>query len=859
MQRLKHTAKLIILGFWLSSGALAQQQPPQNTPSTSQQNTQNTWSIGFFHAPPLGFMNDAGEPDGFIVDLLNRVAEKHQLNIQWQYGDFPQLLDAVKLGAIDILPGLGYSDERARRLIYSEQSFVNVWGQVFLPINSKVETIFDLDGKTIAMLNDGINGENFVKQCRQFEVNCQTLYSNSYDAIFSLLENNQVDAVVANNVYGMYMAQKYPFFASNIMFDPFKVYITQNLETDKTFLNLFDRTLEEWKKNPDSYYYQARQKWLDISPQTTMPQWFYYILFSVLLLTLGALIAAIYYHRKFHHSLAVNVAQKKQLKQIINHMPHLIFVHDERGDVVLLNHSAAEFLGLPMIDNHNLNIYQFLADHSQYKDLIQQSVTLHSVHVEAKVNNTQDQTRHLMISKTPLDGDVQHPNLMLTVAVDMTETRNFEHQIQYLAQHDELTGLANINLMREHLQRGIQQCHDKTCHGALLFVDIDQFKILNEAQGHRFGDVVLKTVAQRLSNLMRTNDLVGRLSSDVFLVHLSNLNANSELAQNKAIKCAELICERISEPIVFNNNTYHVTACIGLSLYPRDGNQVSTLLQRADTALCEAKTRGRSRVRVFQITMEQAVKERHALETDVHHALKNNDIKMVYQPIVTFDDNHCQGWEALTRWQHPHRGLLMPDTFIPIIEQSSLMREFGYWVFEQVCLKIQQHQARHPEQLFYISVNISMSQLKDRHFIDRINQLINHYSIKPGFLEFEMTESIAMYESKQAADMIKQLRLMGIRIAIDDFGTGYSSFTHLKQLPIDKIKIDRSFIEDIPNNKEHVAMVESIIAMARALKLEVVAEGVETKEQFEFLKALDCDYYQGFYFARPAAQLRIKT
>lgn len=860
MQKSRHIPKLLFLGFLVSSLTLAQQDT-----STRQDHSQpippkiknQTWTVGYFHAPPLGFRNDSGQPDGFIIDLLNKIAAENQVNIQWQFAEFPDLMDAVKLGAIDILPGLGYSEERARRLSYSKESFTNVWGQVFLPINSKVETIFDLEGKTIAMLNNGINGENFLKQCRQFEVNCRAIYANSYEEVFGLLQKNKVDAAVANNIYGMYMSQRYPFFASNILFNPFKVYITQYPNSNKAFIMLYDDTIKAWKKDPNSYYYQARQKWLDITPEPSLPRWFYYMLFSVLLVALGALVAAVLYHRKFHNSTAIIVSQKKQLRQIINHMPHLIYVHNDRGDVVLLNHSASEFFGLPTVDSHPLNIYQFLSDNPQYKQLIEHTSAANSVHNEVQVKNTQNQPRDLMVSKTPLSDITGQSNLMLTVAVDMTDIKNFENQIRYLVQHDELTGLANINLIREHLQRGIDQCADNSCHGALLFVDIDQFKTLNDAQGHRFGDVVLNTVAERLSQLIRMNDLVGRLSSDVFIVHLTNLNQDSTLAQNTTVECAELICERVCEPILYEKNTYHVTACIGISLYPRDGRRVSTLLQRSDTALYEAKNRGRSRISVFQSSMEQAVKERHALETDIHQALKNNDIKMLFQPILAADDGVFSGWEALARWQHPQRGLLMPDVFIPIIEQSSLMREFGYWVFEQVCKKIQSHSEDNPDELFFISANLSMSQLKDRHFIDKISQLVNRYNIKPGSLELEMTESIMMYESKQAAESLKQLKLMGIRIAIDDFGTGYSSFTHLKQLPIDKIKIDQSFIEDIPDNKEHVAMIKSIIALARAMHLAVVAEGVETQAQYDLLKSLNCDYYQGFYFAKPASLLKI--
>ncbi len=850
----KRIPKLFIIGFWISSLALAHNlEASQSAPPIKK-----TWTIGYFNAPPLGYQNKSGLPEGMVIDLLNKVANDNQLNITWQYGEFPALMTAIQAGEIDILPGLGYSIERDKFLDFSSQHFANAWGQVFLPTYSKIETIFELDGKTIALLTNGINGENFKQQCQLFEVNCHTVYANTYEEIFELLNQKKVDAVVSNNLVGSSLSYKYKFFDSNILFSPFKIYITQNPNLSKDFMNAFDNSIAEWKKTPNSFYYQTRQKWLGFSGHHPMPQWLFYSLISVLLLTVGALITAFFYRRLSQKTLNAIMIQKKQLNQILNHMPHLIFVNDYRGNLILINHATTDFLGIPLDYTQPHNLYRLVHDYPTLKPLIEHTSAVDSIHHEVIIKNHKNEERTLMVSKTPMLSN--HKNsLLLTVAVDITDSKEFENKIKHMAQHDHLTGLSNINLMREHLQAELKICRHKKCSGALMFIDIDQFKMVNDAQGHRLGDVILKAVATRLADHLRINDMVARLSSDVFILHVTNLNESINIAEQQATEIADLLCERINDPIVYNNKSYYVSAGIGIALYPRDGVRNTLLFQRADTALYEAKCRGRGRVRVFTSDMETAVKERHALENDFQKGLKNNEFQMVYQPIINAADEQICGWEALARWHHPQRGLIMPDVFIPVAEQSALLRTFGYWVIEQVCQKISKQALHAPNTRFFISANLSINQLKDRHFLSKVNDLINTYHVKPGTLEFEITESILMYESKQAADILNQLKLMGIKIAIDDFGTGYSSFSHLRQLPFDKIKIDRSFIEQIPKNTNHVAMVKSIIAMTREMNLEIVAEGIETEAQYKLLKMLKCDYYQGFYFAKPAPQLTMHT
>ncbi|WP_162846898.1 EAL domain-containing protein [Marinicella litoralis] len=806
--------------------------------------------VGYFDTPPLSFINSDGNPDGFIVDLLNEIAGHENFEIIWVHDNFPQLMSKMRNQELDAMVSTAYSDERALFLNYSELNFSNVWGQVFLPKNSNVESVFDLDGKTIALMENDFNGQNFISQCDQFEVECNIVYGKSYQQIYSMLAENQVDAAVSNNLVGAEFQEQFNLLASSIVFNPFKVYISAPKGADTTLIDYYDQYMKAWKEDIGSFYFQTRSKWTDNSPETTIPFWLIYTILGLVLFALVSMVAAILFKRQVKRRVTELTQKEIQLNQIINILPHMIFANDYQGKIILVNEFACRFLGIENQDVEKKNIYSILKSHPRFKNLITYTTSSNPFNTEVEVNDLQGNKLTLMMSKVPYSGRNDTEPAMVTVGFDISQTKQYEEEIEYLANHDSLTGLPNRILLSERLKTSLSRAKQFNHVGAIIYIDLDNFKNINDSQGHKIGDKLIKKVATVIKKCVHPGDTIARQGGDEFVIELPELNNEYHLAEKQAYEVSDLIINQLKKPILIEDKQYNITASVGLVVYPRDGERQSILLQRADTAMNEAKLLGKNRIHVFEKSLETKVIKNHQLENDLRLALQNHEITMVYHPIVDASTLNMVGAEILLRWQHPTEGLIMPTDFIPIAESAQLILEIGYWTIEKACEQILKWQDS-TKANFFIAVNLSVVQIRDKNFLDKITDLIYKYKIPRNFLEFEVTESILLSESERSIEIINQLKLMGIKLSIDDFGTGYSSFDYIRKLPLDKIKVDKSFIQDIPHDSNSVTIVKTILNMANEMNLEVVAEGVETAAQIKFLRKHNCQFFQGFYFSKP--------
>lgn len=418
-------------------------------------------------------------------------------------------------------------------------------------------------------------------------------------------------------------------------------------------------------------------------------------------------------------------------------------------------------------------------------------------------------------------------------------------QLEYLAFNDELSGLANRRFLTEQLEQAILNgLREKNCL-ALMYLDLDDFKRINDSTGHEDGDRLLVEVGQRLKATVRESDIVGRLGGDEFAIILINIQS-----AEKARILAEKIIANIGKPFQLANTEATVGVSIGITLAPQDGTSSGELLRNADLAMYESKRMGRNRLSFYSMTMQQQALSSIRLEEELRQALAKEEFTLMFQPIVALDNGQAVKFEALLRWHQPERGMQHPGSFIELAELTGLIVPIGYWVIEAACRFIQQQMQAGPA-VKPVAVNVSVCQLREAEFANRIESLLNHWKIPPGFLELEITESMFMENVDLAMILINSLKRQGIRISIDDFGTGYSSLSKLRQLPVSALKIDRSFVMDLASSSVDRQMVEAITAMVHKLGLKVVAEGIETEQQMQFLKKIGCDYGQGFLFARP--------
>ena len=432
---------------------------------------------------------------------------------------------------------------------------------------------------------------------------------------------------------------------------------------------------------------------------------------------------------------------------------------------------------------------------------------------------------------------------------DISERKASEQRIHRLAYYDALTHLPNRTLFQDRLHTALQSAERQKGWVVLMFLDLDRFKPINDSLGHAAGDRMLKEMATRLLGCVDDDDTVARMGGDEFTLLLQP-RANREMALNRAIHVAEQILGSLVKPFVLEGREFFVTASIGIALSPQDGNELSQLMKNADTAMYHAKERGKNNFQFYQADMNASALERLELESDLRHALEQDEFVLYYQPQFSGDGKRLTGAEALLRWRHPRRGLVPPGDFIPVLEELGLVVDVGDWVISEACRQLKSwHLAK--VRVPKVSVNISARQFSDGQLGTRIANILKEIGLPPACLELELTESILMREVSEAMQILDGLKNLGLSIAVDDFGTGYSSLNYLKQFPIDVLKIDRTFVDGLPSGEQDAQIARAIIAMAHSLNLAVIAEGVETQEQLDFLREHGCDEVQGYLFGRP--------
>jgi diguanylate cyclase (GGDEF)-like protein/PAS domain S-box-containing protein len=428
---------------------------------------------------------------------------------------------------------------------------------------------------------------------------------------------------------------------------------------------------------------------------------------------------------------------------------------------------------------------------------------------------------------------------------DITARKQTEQHIHHVAQHDVLTGLPNRSLLQDRLSQAVAYSMRCTHPVWVMLIDLDRFKFVNDSMGHKAGDVLLMTVAARLRSALRETDTVARLSGDEFVVILTEHED-----QKLSADIVQRLMDSVAQPVMLGSKEFFVTCSIGVAVYPTDGAPADSLIEHADIAMYRAKKLGRNNFQFYTPAMNDEAMERVRIESALRNALERNEFVLHYQPQVDMASGEIVGMEALLRWQHPEMGMVAPNRFIGVAEETGLIVQIGAWVMRTACLQTRAWQDAGLGQL-RVAVNLSARQFGAVSLVGEISQVLAETGLPAGSLEIELTESLFMSDVTLAVELLHSLKALGVNLSIDDFGTGYSSLSYLSRFPIDVLKIDRSFVAEITRGSNGAPIVASIIALAHNLKLDVIAEGVETEEQLDYLRRHGCDQIQGFYFSRP--------
>lgn len=435
--------------------------------------------------------------------------------------------------------------------------------------------------------------------------------------------------------------------------------------------------------------------------------------------------------------------------------------------------------------------------------------------------------------------------LYSAIFTDITERKSYEERIKHQAYHDMLTGLPNRFLFEDHFATQLAQA--ASCHQtfAVMFIDLDRFKLINDSLGHNVGDLLLKEVANRLKNILRTEDTISRLGGDEFNVLLPKVSNMQEVAT-----VASQIIRSLTEPFTVEGHECFIGASIGISIYPFDGEEVHTLIRNADIAMYRAKELGGSNYQFYTDAMNEMILPRLELENGIRRALARNEFVLYFQPQVDLYTEQLVGVEALIRWNHPDLGLVSPSQFIPIAEEAGMISQIGEWVVREACRQMKVWQGKYSP-CIRVAVNISPFHFLQHDFVSTVTQIVKQSGISPEHLELELTENVFMRNIDMAIEKLNQLKEIGFHLSLDDFGTGYSSLNYLRRFPIHTLKIDQSFLRDIATNPADRAIVAAIINMAHTLQLKVVAEGIENAHHLYCLKEINCDVGQGYHFSKP--------
>ncbi|MFG0214023.1 EAL domain-containing protein [Brevibacillus porteri] len=463
--------------------------------------------------------------------------------------------------------------------------------------------------------------------------------------------------------------------------------------------------------------------------------------------------------------------------------------------------------------------------------------------VECRINTQRNDVIWTESKINPITDEEGNVTKLLLVTRDVTDRKQSEETIHHLAYHDALTDLPNRRMYVQQLSKEMMQAKRFQSNLAVLFLDMDRFKDVNDSFGHDVGDMLLIEASKRLQACLKPGDVVARLGGDEFTIMQNHLQDRSE-----ATALAEQIMNQLQRPFELEGHVFNVSCSIGIALYPQDGDNPEDLLKRADTALYTVKSRGKNGYDFFDPTMEAKSLERILMENEMRKAIEQEQFQIYYQPKIDIVTGSMTGMEALVRWVHPELGIIPPNRFIPIAEETGMILALGEWILKQAC---KQNKIWHDQgYTLKVSVNLSARQIYQKDLVEMIKDILRETNLSPDWLELEITESIFV-KMEEATAVLQQIRDIGIQISIDDFGTGYSSFSYIKSLPVDTIKIDASFIRDIHHNQESQAIVKAIVTIAQSLNMNVIAEGIELHDQVAALKENGCDHGQGYLFSKP--------
>ena len=836
------------LPLWLACGAL------QATMALPAETGQALVRVGVYANAPKIFLSNDGKLTGILGDLLMAMAEREHWRLQPVPCEWQACLQALQDGQIDLMPDVALTEQRAQIFDFHHTPVLLSWSQIYKHKGAPISSIPDLNGKRIAVVAGSVQATFLETLLASFSVKAQLVLVDSFEQGFERVSDGSLDAVAANRFFGDLQAPTYRLEPTAIVFQPAQLFYANGKGRRPELLAAIDQNLKLWQAQSDSPYALALQRWLQAPPQFAMPSYLWWALAALLGALALALVMTLWLRRQVAQKTAHLVASEARLNTILNGVDAYIYIKDPQLRYQYANSKVCELFGQPLAqvigktDSHFFDAAT--ATKLKVNDLrvIERGERVEDEEIDRDIDG---KVTHSFVSvKLPLRDADGHIYALCGISTDITKRKQAEEAIHQLAFYDPLTGLPNRRLLQDRVQQHLGTMA-RTLHGAaLMFIDVDNFKDINDTLGHDMGDMLLRQMAQRMSECIRSQDTLARLGGDEFVVMLVDLSKQPEEAASEAQRVAKKILTRLAEPYVLGHRQHLGSVSIGVAIVDAHAPSREELFKQADLAMYQAKAAGRNALRFFNPTMQAQVVARTSLEADLHWALEHDEFVLYYQPQVN-KDTGITGYEALVRWQHPMRGLVRPNDFVRAAETCGVIVPLGRWILNAACQQLVAWAGQAPQNQWTIAVNVSAQQFRQADFVAQVQAALTHTGADAARLELELTESQLLDDVTSVITKMDALRTLGVRLSLDDFGTGYSSLAMLKRLPLNQLKIDQAFVRDMLDDAQDAAIIRAIITMGESLGLSVIAEGVELNQQRDALVALGCHHFQGFLFGHP--------
>ncbi len=813
--------------------------------------------VGIYENAPKVYTDEAGEPAGLFVELIGEIADREGRDLEFVSCDWRVCLERLEAADIDLMPDVAFTGARARRFDFHQVPVAQSWSVILKRSDTPVNALADLDSRRIAILDGGVQERALARMMAGLGKSYTAMEYPNYDAAFAAVRDGEADAVAANNFYAAAFARAYGLRETPVVFNPATLFFAAPRGDPAEVLPAIDAALEAWRYDEDSIYYAALKRAMIPAQEPVVPPLLRQVLYAVGAVVVMLLGLSLLLRWQVRRRTAALHESTRRLDHLLRSSPVVLYqLWSNSGEI------ATRWVSDNMERLFGFTAARFVAEnrwprqlHAEDRDAVLSNISVlsekgHLVQ-EYRILDAQGRTRVVRDEMQYLPGGPGEPDEIVGSWNDLTESRAQAERLSFLAHYDPLTRLPNSALLRERLTQAIYQARREGRSLAVLLIDIDRFKHINDSLGRGAGDAVLREVAERLRRVVRGGENLARIGGDGFVVLM-----DGEGGRYRADALARSIVESFVDPIWVGRTDLTLTLSVGISLFPGDAGDVDTLLQHAESAMYEAKRTGRNLHQVYSSSLSAGVAERLSIETALRAAVANSELILEYQPQVGLTSRQPVGVEALVRWRHPELGLVTPDRFIPVAEEMGIIGEIGAWVLEEACRMMVAWRAQGLD-VPRLAVNLSAPQVDGDTLIPLVHRVLDKTGLDASSLELEVTESIIMREPAKSTAALSGLRELGVRFAVDDFGTGYSSLNYLKHLPIDRLKIDRTFVRDTDTDASSRAISCAIIGLARSLDLETVAEGIEDERQLDFLVAEGCPVGQGFLFSRPVPEDRL--